>query len=66
MEGGEKEVGEEKTVPKGKKRGFLERGIEGLTGAFVMYLSGSATVDVLKVVLFVIGFILVIYAVAPD
>jgi hypothetical protein len=65
VEGGEKENTGEK-MGKKKKRSFLERAIEGLTGAFIMYLSGSATNDLLKGVLVVIGFVLVIYAVASD
>lgn len=68
MEGGEidnryEKVGKKK---KEKKRGFLERAVEGITGAFIVYLSASATVEVTKGVLLLAGIILVIYAVIPD
>ena len=52
-------------MPKKKKRGFLERAIEAITGAFIAYLSGSAT-DIVRFVLLFGGIILILYAISSD
>ena len=66
-ERGDKENKEETKVPKKKKkRSYLERAVEGLTGIFIAFLSGSATNDVLRFILFLFGILLVLYAVVSD
>jgi hypothetical protein len=64
MEGGEKE-NRGKVMPK-KKRSFLERALEAITGAFIIYLSSSATNDIVKGFVIVFGIIILLYSVIPD
>ena len=52
-------------MPRKKKRTFLERALEAIVGAFITYLSGSAS-DVWQTVLLLIGLGLVLHAVASD
>jgi hypothetical protein len=66
MEGGEKEDRGKKPMVKKKKRSFLERAIEGILGLGMAYLSGSATSDALRFILFATGLLILIYALYPD
>jgi hypothetical protein len=65
MQGGEIKNRNE-NMPKKKKRGFLERAIEGITGVFIALLSSSATTDVIKGTLLISGILLILYAVSSD
>ena len=65
-------ISEEELSRKNKKsrrkkpeRTFLERAIEAIIGAFVIYLSASAT-DAWQIVFVVLGIVLVIHALASD
>ena len=66
MIGGEIGNRKEEMPRQKKKRGFLERAVEGVTGAFIVYLSASATVQVIQGLLLLFGIIIVLYAVASD
>ena len=63
----EEELSRKKKKPRLKKseRTFLERAIEAIIGAFVIYLSASAT-DTWQIVLVILGIVLVIHALASD
>jgi hypothetical protein len=62
----EGEIGNRKEeMPRKKRKPLLERGLEAILGAFLAYLSGSAT-GIVQVVLLVAGVIIIIYALFAD
>ncbi len=64
MIGGEIENRSER-MGKKKKKSLLERGLEAILGAFLAYLSGSAT-GIVQVVLLLVGVMFIIYALFAD
>ena len=64
MEGGEIENRSER-MGKKKRKSLLERGLEAVLGAFLAYLSGSAT-GFVQVILLVAGVVIIIYALFAD
>ena len=64
VEGGEIENRSER-MGKKKRKSLLERGLEAVLGAFLAYLSGSAT-GFVQVILLVAGVVIIIYALFAD
>ncbi|MCJ7635372.1 hypothetical protein MUP77_23660 [Candidatus Bathyarchaeota archaeon] len=64
MKGGEIE-NRSGRMGKKKKKSFLERGLEAVLGAFLAYLSGSAT-GFVQVILLIAGVVIIIYALFAD
>jgi hypothetical protein len=64
VEGGEIDNRKGK-MPKKKRKSLLERGLEAILGAFLAYLSGSAT-GFVQVVLLIAGVMIIIYALFAD
>ena len=56
---------EEKEMPKKRGKSILERAFVAILGAFLAYLSGSAS-GLLQIILLIAGIAIVLYAILSD